>query len=406
MNKYLPTIAVFLLLLFSLPSVAQDNATLAKSEYLAAERAYGQGEYEKCLGHLEKSEQYIGMNRLIQYLKVKSYYNLMDYKNAKDELTVFFDITDKKHTNTDEYSEMVALIAPINEAVERQGGIGGAYYSDINNYLDEGANYLTHGNTRSANRSVFKAFKIYEDELKSKISINEFKIAFSKQLNELISIASMNPSIYFNEDLYTFYSEVVEVGNQIWMGEEILVNTGLLDGNYNTINDDMVIINDFNENELPRTYFLLLTDNAFVGINMCPAGYRMPNNSDIDLLSEIVRKSSDHSNKMFFAHDLMKFKFINNWINFYFIVNEGSVEKENFKMIDIFEKKDSKMTKMVVNKSGEFIGLTSFVFDYGYIDIRANKHPQKRIGEYYSSSYYTKYKWLKVPQGYCKCIKE
>ena len=114
----------YLILVIALTGLsAQSNNQMAKSEFIAAEDAYNQGNYSKCLQHLDKAEELVGNNRLFQYLRVKAYYSKEDYQEAQEQLSIFFNITPEKYSDEPKYQEMVAMISPLK--------------THVNNILDE-----------------------------------------------------------------------------------------------------------------------------------------------------------------------------------------------------------------------------------------------------------------------------
>lgn len=100
---------------------AQDPVLVAKSEYAAARRSYDVGDFEKSITHLQRSEDATGQtNHLIQYLRIKSYYNLGQMVNAKDAMTIFFEIFPEEYKDEPGYHEIVRLISDINAKAERE----------------------------------------------------------------------------------------------------------------------------------------------------------------------------------------------------------------------------------------------------------------------------------------------
>jgi uncharacterized protein (TIGR02145 family) len=110
---------IMLMLSAGLHARAQDKTILAKSEYMAAEEAYSNGNFEKCINHLSKSKEYFGgSNYLIQYLEVKALYGDGQIIASSKAIKEFFEIAPKESTNTLEYTEMVKMVAVINSKEE------------------------------------------------------------------------------------------------------------------------------------------------------------------------------------------------------------------------------------------------------------------------------------------------
>ena len=99
---------------------AQDKKVLAQSEYYKAEEAYNEGKYKTALSYLDKSEGYSGNNHLIQYLRVKSYYENRNYLEAQQAVAVFFNIIDPNLEGSSKYKEIVLLVSDINAAAESE----------------------------------------------------------------------------------------------------------------------------------------------------------------------------------------------------------------------------------------------------------------------------------------------
>ena len=115
------TILFALVLFISSQVTAQDKTILAKSEYMAAEEAYGNGNFEKCLQHLAKSKEHFGgSNYLMQYLEVKALYGSHQFAAASKAIKEFFEVVPKESNNTPEYLEMVKLVAIVRDKEEEE----------------------------------------------------------------------------------------------------------------------------------------------------------------------------------------------------------------------------------------------------------------------------------------------
>ena len=72
------------LLLISNLSFSQSNNDKAKAYFNEAQSAYSEGSYTTSISNLNSVEEFLGKtNPIILNLKIKSYYNLKDYDNAK-----------------------------------------------------------------------------------------------------------------------------------------------------------------------------------------------------------------------------------------------------------------------------------------------------------------------------------
>lgn len=103
--------------------IAQDKALIAKSEFYAAEEAYNNGNYNKCLMNLEKSEAAAGNTYSIQYLRVKSLFNLEQFPQAQKAIAIYFEITPVEMENQPQYNEIVRLVSAVNEKVREAENI-------------------------------------------------------------------------------------------------------------------------------------------------------------------------------------------------------------------------------------------------------------------------------------------
>ncbi len=134
----------FLIILFLFPTISgfgQSKQVMAQSEYMAAEEAYGNGDYEKTLKHLNLAKTYLGKsNPPIQYLFVKCYHSLEDWSEAETAISKYFEVSD----DTDNYYlEMVKLLSDIKSGKsnsEEENRIWAAAkkensFSSLENYL-------------------------------------------------------------------------------------------------------------------------------------------------------------------------------------------------------------------------------------------------------------------------------
>ncbi len=93
----------------------------AKSEYILAQKKFNAFQYIDALKHLTKARSLLNKsNSSIQYLLVKSHWELGQYRRAKTELELYFDLTPENSTDADQFDEMVRLISRINEKLSTQ----------------------------------------------------------------------------------------------------------------------------------------------------------------------------------------------------------------------------------------------------------------------------------------------
>lgn len=89
---------------------------IAESEYTLAENKFNARNYNAALEHLTNARALLGKtNSNIQYLLVKSHWELGQYHPAKKELEGYFEVTPQNAADPDRFKEMVGLISRINE---------------------------------------------------------------------------------------------------------------------------------------------------------------------------------------------------------------------------------------------------------------------------------------------------
>ena len=137
-SQFIRLVMILLALIVALDAAAQDKTILAKSEYMAAEEAYSNGNFEKCLTHLAKSKEHLGgTNYLIQYLEVKALYNQRQFTTASKSIAEFFKVIPEQSKNSPEYSEMVKMLSTIKAKEEAEEFYNkGKQFYDEKNYTD------------------------------------------------------------------------------------------------------------------------------------------------------------------------------------------------------------------------------------------------------------------------------
>ncbi len=107
-----------LFFLISISSFSQTKDLLAKSEFMAAEKSYQEGDYDKSIDHLDKAKEILeNTNPILQYLYVKSYFGKGDWDKAQSALEKYFEIADESDPK---YQEMVAIISKIRDQKEQE----------------------------------------------------------------------------------------------------------------------------------------------------------------------------------------------------------------------------------------------------------------------------------------------
>ncbi len=93
----------------------------AKSDLLAAERAYGNSNYTLAIVHIDDAVRLLGATTpRLQYLKAKSLSYLGRYEDVRAALDAYFAIPDIAKVDTEKYPEMVRLIAETKEKIRRK----------------------------------------------------------------------------------------------------------------------------------------------------------------------------------------------------------------------------------------------------------------------------------------------
>lgn len=111
-------ILVFLIIcLTATTGFCQSTQVLAKSEYMAAEMDYSEGDYTSTLKHLNKAIEYMGTNNpKIAALMVKTLVAENKWLAAEENIAIYFD---KAKDSESSYREMLLLLSTIKEEVEK-----------------------------------------------------------------------------------------------------------------------------------------------------------------------------------------------------------------------------------------------------------------------------------------------
>jgi hypothetical protein len=95
MKKTLVTLALFAGLNFE--GFSQSNNFVAQGNYYKAKELYEKGNFIEALKYIKDSKELLGgTNERLQYLHIKTLFNLKQYLDANNELKIFFDIEDNK----------------------------------------------------------------------------------------------------------------------------------------------------------------------------------------------------------------------------------------------------------------------------------------------------------------------
>lgn len=94
----------------------QSQEDRARAYYFIAEGEYESGKYKDAIGHARDGIEVLGnSNARLQSMLAKCYYELKEYKQAQDELTLFFEISPN---DTDLYKEMLMLLISVEDIIE------------------------------------------------------------------------------------------------------------------------------------------------------------------------------------------------------------------------------------------------------------------------------------------------
>lgn len=97
------------LILHSIVINAQNHIDDAREHYSLAEGAYSKRDFKLALVELQKSENAAGNNHLIQYLRVKSFFQMDQFERTREEAKVFFEITPEEYSNSYQYKEILEI---------------------------------------------------------------------------------------------------------------------------------------------------------------------------------------------------------------------------------------------------------------------------------------------------------
>lgn len=104
-------IKITLLLLIAIPfcGLAQSSEQIAKSYFMEAQNAYGNGDNNTALTNLQSCvEALTKTNSKIEALYTYIYFNKKDYLKAKKHMTSYFDVASEDHSD---YRKMISLLA-------------------------------------------------------------------------------------------------------------------------------------------------------------------------------------------------------------------------------------------------------------------------------------------------------
>lgn len=117
MRKYVMLITV--VLLFNINQIsAQDKNIEARSEYIAAEDAYNNGDLNGAIEHLNMSEQLAKPNYLTSYLKVKTFMQMQQDIEAYKSIQTFFELAPESIKDSPKYMEMVRMYGDVKQKGE------------------------------------------------------------------------------------------------------------------------------------------------------------------------------------------------------------------------------------------------------------------------------------------------
>jgi hypothetical protein len=95
---------------------AQSNDVLAKSYFLKAQEAYGEGNNSSALENLNRTVEYFNAtNPKIEALFVKIFINQNDFIAAQKHLNTYFE---SPNENSPSYNEMLRYIAIVDEKIK------------------------------------------------------------------------------------------------------------------------------------------------------------------------------------------------------------------------------------------------------------------------------------------------
>lgn len=117
MKKY---IALIIILILSInPIISQSNNDKARAYFTQAKSSYSSGDYTKTIESLNSAEQLLGStNPVILNLKIKSYYNLKQYDDAKESLNQFSKVSGNADTKLKD--ETLSYIIKIDDAIKEE----------------------------------------------------------------------------------------------------------------------------------------------------------------------------------------------------------------------------------------------------------------------------------------------
>lgn len=106
-------LSTFFFLLISFQIFSQSNDDKARLAYMNADEAFNKGDYKECVSKLNTAIGLLGKTNVkIQYLLIKSYFQLKDYGQAKAEMKKYFDLNPPKDEG---YNEILLLFSKIIE---------------------------------------------------------------------------------------------------------------------------------------------------------------------------------------------------------------------------------------------------------------------------------------------------
>lgn len=112
-KKMKPFYCIVLTMFIILHAFAQTNDDKARLAYMNADEAFNKGDYKECVSKLNTAIGLLGKTNVkIQYLLIKSYFQLKDYGQAKTEMKKYFDLNLPKDEG---YNEILLLFSKIIE---------------------------------------------------------------------------------------------------------------------------------------------------------------------------------------------------------------------------------------------------------------------------------------------------
>lgn len=234
----------FPLLFISLSVFAQPADIQAKSAFLAAQDAYGNGDYPTAIEKLEHVKELLGStNPRVEHLLANAYFENGDYDQAQASLNSYFELAADSDIN---YLQMVRMVEVVRQKKAEAAQLAKQQAADKAAWQE------------AMSQKTIEGFEAYLE----KFPEGQFAQNAKDEIKALPPLPLIDP-----RDGQEY--KTVRIGDQVWMAENLRYNQ---DGS-ECLNGEIATCVEYGR--------LYLANNK---ANLCPEGWRLPSDDDYMIL--------------------------------------------------------------------------------------------------------------------------